>query len=356
MSRDPSCTASTSLTVVCRNTTTRGSRTSPMSARAGGPGTARPTPRTPYRADPRGGTFPMTRGMFVFRRSLQALFVIFLSYTLVFFTLFVLPGDPIFNKLNSPLNPLPRSAVKPLEHYYHLDYSPWHQYLLSLERLLTGDFGYSLVSGQPVSSLLKQAIPVTLALAASGLFVALVLSLTIALVAVFAPWEPARNFARLVPGVLLSIPSFINGFLVLELFSFKLGWFYAVQSEGSKSYVLPAITLGMAVTGPIAQVLITGLAAAAAEPFFIVLRAKGVGPMPVTGGHILKNGSFPAVTLLALTIGDLLAGAVVVETVFQLTGLGLITQQATRDQDTPVLMVVVVLVSTIYVVANLVTH
>lgn len=297
----------------------------------------------------------MTRREFVLRRTLQALVVIFLSYTLTFFTLFVLPGDPIYNKLHSPLNPLPPAAVKPLEHYYHLDYSPVHQFLLALQRLFTGDLGYSLVSGQPVATLLRQAIPQTLALAASGLVVAVALALVVALVAVFAPVRAARSVARLLPGLFLSVPSFITGFLVLDIFSFKLGWFSAIEAQGARSYVLPAITLGVAVTGPIAQVLIAGLSKAAAEPFVTVLRAKGVPPLGITARHILKNGSIPSITLLALTVGDLLAGAVVVETVFNLTGLGLITQQATRDQDTPVLMIVVVLVSTTYVVINLLT-
>lgn len=297
----------------------------------------------------------MTRARFIVRRVQQAFVVIFLSYTLTYVTLFVLPGDPIFNKLHSPVNPLPKSAVGPLEHYYHLDYSPLHQYVLSLGRLFTGDLGISLVSGQPVASLLRQAIPQTLALAVSGLSVALVLSLTVAVVAVFAPWRPVRSFARLLPGALLSVPSFVVGFLVLEIFSFQFGWFSAIEDQGARSYVLPAATLGIAVTGPVAQVLIAGLSKAAGEPFVTVLRAKGVPPLTVAGRHILKNGSIPALTLLALTVGDLLAGAVVVETVFNLTGLGLVTQEATRDQDTPVIMTVVVLVSVTYVVINLIT-
>jgi peptide/nickel transport system permease protein len=292
---------------------------------------------------------------FVVRRTLQALFVICLSYTLTFFTLFALPGDPIYNKLHNPLNPLPKSAVKPLEHYYHLDDSVPHQFLLSIGRIFRGDFGYSLTSGHRVTGLLGDAIPQTLVLAASALTLALVLALTIAVTAVFARWSPVRSVAKLVPGLFLSVPSFVLGFLVLEIFSFKLGWFSAIDSQGAKAYVLPAITLAIAVTGPIAQVLTAGLAKAAQEPFVTVLRAKGVPPITITARHILKNGSIPSLTLLALTVADLLAGAVVVETVFNITGVGLVTQQAVRDQDTPVVMAVVVLVSTIYVVINLIT-
>lgn len=297
----------------------------------------------------------MSRRRFVLRRTAQAVFVIFLSYTLTFFTLFVLPGDPIYNKLHNPINPLPASAVAPLERYYGVDRSPLEQYLVSLERLVTGDLGYSLVNGHPVTELLGQAVPSTLGLAAAGLLVAVVLALAVALAAVFAPVAAVRNAARLLPGLFLSTPSFVLGFVLLQVFSFELGWFSSIKDEGARSYVLPAITLGIGVAGPIAQVLTTGLAKAAGEPFVTVLQAKGVPPATITGRHILKNGSIPALTLLALTVGDLLAGAVVVETVFNRTGLGLITQQSVRDQDSPVVMAVVVLVSATYVVINLVT-
>ena len=292
---------------------------------------------------------------FVLRRTAQAVFVIFLSQALTFFTLFVLPGDPIYNKLHSPINPLPKSAVGPLLDYYHFNDSPFEQYLLSLRRIVTGDLGYSLQTGHPVSELLGHAIPQTLTLALLGLSVAFLLALAVALTAVFAPSAGLRNLARLLPGLFLSTPSFVLGFLLLQVFSFQLGWFSASEAQGLRSYVLPAVTLGIGVAGPISQVLITGLGKAAGEPFVTVLRAKGVRPVSITGRHILKNGSIPTLTLLALTVGDLLAGAVVVETVFNMTGVGMITQQSVRDQDTPVVMAVVVLVSTIYVVVNLVT-
>jgi peptide/nickel transport system permease protein len=292
---------------------------------------------------------------FVFRRTAQAVFVILLSQALTFFTLFVLPGDPIYNKLHSPINPLPKSAVGPLLSYYHFNDSPLEQYLLSLKRIVTGDLGYSLQNGHAVTELLGRAIPQTLTLAVMGLTVAFVLALTVALAAVFTPSSALRNLARLLPGLFLSTPSFVLGFLLLQIFSFQLGWFSAIEAQGLRSYVLPAVTLGIGVTGPIAQVLITGLSRAAGEPFVTVLRAKGVRPVSITGRHILKNGSIPTLTLLALTVGDLLAGAVVVETVFNMTGVGMITQQSVRDQDTPVVMAVVVLVSTIYVAVNLVT-
>ena len=297
----------------------------------------------------------MNRRQFVLRRTAQAGFVIWLSYTLTFFTLFILPGDPLYNKINSPINPLPAEAAEPLLKYYNFDLPVLEQYFLSLGRFLTGDFGFSLQTGHAVSELLGQALPQTIALAGAGLVVALVVALAVALAAVFSPVAAVRSGARLLPGLFLSTPSFVLGFALLQLFSFQLGWFSSIGDQGWKTYVLPALTLGIGVTGPITQVLINGLTHAAKEPFVTVLTAKGVPPVTIAGRHILKNGSIPSLTLLALTVGDLLAGAVVVETIFNLTGLGLITQESVRDQDTPVVMAVVVLVSAIYVLINLVT-
>ncbi len=293
------------------------------------------------------------RTKYIVRRTAHAVFVIWLAYTVVFFTLFVLPGNPVYDRLHSPLNPLPRSDVKPLTLYYHLNLGPIHQYLIALGRAVRGQFGYSLENGVAVTRLLKEAIPTTLALTGLGLVVALLLALLIAITAAFAPWEWLRSPARSLPPFLLSIPSFVMGFILLDVFSFNLGWVSAIQASGFSQYILPAITLGLAVCGPIAQVLTTGLTKASGEPFVIVLRAKGLRPRAVIGRHVMKNGCIPALTLLALTVGDLLAGAVIVETVFNLLGVGQITQQAAQELDTPVVMAVVLLVSTIYTLVNL---
>lgn len=297
----------------------------------------------------------MTRRAFVVRRVAQAVLVIWLSYTLVFAVLFALPGNPIGDKITNPLNPLPESVVRPLIEYYDLDLTLLEQYVVTLGRTLTGDLGYSLVSGIPVTELLAQGLSETLALAALALFFSVLLALGIALTAVFFPVAAVRSVVRALPAVFLSTPSFLVGFVLLVVFSFQLGWVSSIRDQGLASYVLPALTLAIAVNAPIAQVLIQGLSRARGEPFVTVLKAKGVPPVTIAGRHILKNGSIPALTLTALTVGDLLAGATIVETIFNRTGIGLITEQAVREQDTPVVMAIVVLVSTLFVVINLLT-
>jgi len=293
--------------------------------------------------------------MFVIQRIAQAVLVIALAYTLVFFTLFVLPGNPIENKLNNPQNPLPESAAAPLLAYYGLDRSIGEQFLISVQRLFQGDLGFSIISGRPVTELIAQGAASTLSLSLTALVFTLVIALAVSLTAVFSPIKAVRGFARALPLFFLSTPSFLVGFLLLLVFSFQLGWVSSIRDQGFLSVVLPALTLAIGVNAPITQVLITGMSKASTEPFVTVLRAKGVSPRAIVLQHIVKNGSIPAITLLALTAGDLIASAVVVETVFNRTGLGYVTQQAVRDQDTPVILAVVMIVSSAFVLLNLLT-
>ena len=292
---------------------------------------------------------------FILQRIAQAVLVIALSYTLVFFTLFVLPGNPIENKLNNPQNPLPESAAAPLLAYYGMDRSPVEQFFLSVQRLFQGDLGFSIISGRPVSELIAQGAASTLSLSLTALIFTLVIAMAVSLTAVFSPIKALRGFARALPLFFLSTPSFLVGFLLLLVFSFQLGWVSSIRDQGFLSVVLPALTLAIGVNAPITQVLITGMSKASVEPFVTVLRAKGVSPRAIVLQHIVKNGSIPAITLLALTAGDLIASAVVVETVFNRTGLGYVTQQAVRDQDTPVILAVVMIVSAAFVLLNLLT-
>jgi len=292
---------------------------------------------------------------YVSRRTAQAAVVIALTYTFVFFVLFILPGDPIRQQIENPQNPLPAADAAVLIQYYNLDQSALKQFVIAVERLLHGDWGYSLTTSKPVSALIAQAIPQTLALASTALLLSILLSLAIALLAVFSPWPTLRAGFESLPAVLLSTPSFLVGVLLLQIFSFWLGWVSSIRDEGFKSVILPATALALAVSAPIAQVLIQGFQKNYQEPFINILRAKGLGESTIIFRHVLKNSAIPALTLLGLTVGELLAGSVITETIFSRTGIGFLTQQAVREQDTPVILAVVALVATVFVLIVLLT-
>lgn len=291
---------------------------------------------------------------YVARRVAQSILVIFIVYALTFFALFVLPGDPIDNKINNPVSPLPQETADGLRAYYQVDQPLYVQFFLHLGRLLRGDLGFSLTNGKPVSELLSQALAQTLPLAGLALALTVILAFAIALTAVFAPAAWLRELAKAVPVVSISTPSFLLSYVLVVVFSFRLGWVSSIQDEGFKSLLLPAITLAFGAAGALSQVLIRGLQKAAGEPFVTVLVAKGVPSSKIVLGHVLKNGSIPALTLLALTVGELLAGSVIVETVFNRTGLGYFTYASVRDQDTPTIEAIVLIVAVVYLSVNLV--
>ncbi|WP_235624193.1 ABC transporter permease [Mycolicibacterium goodii] len=289
---------------------------------------------------------------FALRRLWQSIVVIVLAYTAVFFVLNVLPGDPIEQQIANPENPISDEEAAALRGYYRLDAPAVVQFGLSVKRLFTGDLGYSLNSGQEVSRLLAHALPSTLSLAGVAFLLAAAIGFVIALAAVFAPWAPVREVARSIPPAFLSVPVFVTGLVTLQVFSFSLGWVSAVRDEGLRSTAMAALPLALPVAAPIAQVLIQGLSNAAGQPYVEVLRAKGLTGDRIVFGHLLKNGSIPTLTIVAITVGELLAGSVITETIFNRTGIGYLTETAVRNQDTPIIQAVVITVSVTFVAIN----
>lgn len=290
---------------------------------------------------------------FTLRRIGQSIVVIVLAYTAVFFVLNVLPGDPIEQQISNPENPISDDEAQVLRDYYRLSEPVIVQFGVAVQRLFSGDLGYSLNSGQSVATLLAHALPSTLSLALVAFVLAAALGFVTALAAVFAPWAAVREVARSIPPAFLSIPVFVTGLIALQLFSFNLGWVSAVQDEGLRSTALAALPLALPVAAPIAQVLIQGLSNAAGQPYVEVLHAKGLSGQNVIFGHLLKNGSIPTLTIVGITVGELLAGSVITETIFNRTGIGYLTETAVRNQDTPVISAVVITVSVTFVVINL---
>ena len=291
---------------------------------------------------------------YLWRRIGQAILVVALAYSAIFFVLNVLPGDPIERQITDPTNPISDADAQSLRAYYRLDQPAYVQFASSVARLVTGDLGFSLNNGQPVARLLSTAIPSTLALASIAFVLAAVLGFVIALAAVFAPWTAVRETARSLPPIFLSIPAFVSGLLVLQLFSFELGWMSAVRDEGLRSALYAAIPLAIPVAAPIAQIMTQGLANASGQPAVEVLRAKGLSSSRIVFGHVVRNGAIPTLTIVAITVGELLAGSVITETVFNRTGIGHLTETAVRNKDTPIIQAVVIAVSVTFVVINLV--
>ncbi|MEW1980755.1 ABC transporter permease [Citricoccus sp. NPDC079358] len=307
-------------------------------------------------ASPRAWRPRVGHGMrrYVAGRAGHALLVVALVYLLTYWVLFALPGDPVRNRLENPQNPVPPEQAQVIIEYYNLDLSAVEQFLITLGRLFQGDLGYSLGTGRAVGDLFAQGIGSTLLLALVAFGIAVLIATLVAVFAVFSRSAAVRAALNVYPSLALSTPSFLVGLFLLQLFSYQLGWVSALDTDGPAGLILPALTLGIAVSPSVTQVLIQGLGEANDQPFVKVLKAKGLSRSRIIGRHLLRNGSIPALTLLALTIADLIAGSVIVESVFNRAGLGLVTEQAVRSQDSPVVLAVVLFVAALYSVVNLI--
>ncbi len=284
----------------------------------------------------------------------RALFVIWAAFTVTFILLFVLPANPV-DLLFDPaeLNTIPPEVREQVAANYGFNQPVIVQYLSRLGSALTGDFGNSVQSGRPVLEAILLVLPSTLVLAAGALLLAVVIAFAIALVATSTRHEWLRNLVESLPSASVSVPVFLSGILLLQIFSFRLGWFPAFGGEGPLSLVLPLIALAIPVSGPIAQLLVRSFSTEFGSGYVTTSWAKGATKLSIIIGDVFRNASLPALTIAGVTFGNLIAGSVITETVFARKGIGRMTQSAINTLDVPLVQGIVVMVAACFAVINL---
>lgn len=287
------------------------------------------------------------------RRIGQALVVLWAAFTASFILLQLLPGDAVLIKFLSPEFALGPQEIADIRAAYGADTPVWRQYLHSLTGFLTGNFGYSVQAGVPVSQGLATNLPPTLRLASFGFATALLLAVALAFAAQLAPLRWLRSALQSLPSMFVSVPVFWLGIMLIQVVSFRLGWIPVINPGRWEGLVLPTLTLAIPISAPLAQILLRNIDEVLTQPFVAVARAKGATRQWVLWKHVARNALLPTLTIAGVLFGELLAGAVVTEAVFGLNGLGSLTQQAVGNQDTAVLQAVVVFSATAFVLINL---
>jgi peptide/nickel transport system permease protein len=290
-------------------------------------------------------------------RIVQAVGVLWAVYTVTFGILYLLPSDPVALRLaagNVQVEELSPAQLVQIKAQYGLDQSLFQQYLTQLGHLLRFDFGESISQNLPVTQLLGQRLPSTLALGATAIGLALVLGVGIAYLAAYLRWRPARALLNRLPAVGVSLPPFFVGLLLIQLFAFSLGWLPATGSAGWRSLILPAVMMSIPTSAMLAQVLSRGLEDTLAQPYVVTARARGLSRGYIQFRHALRNAALPALPLLGLLLGATLTEAVVAETVFSRQGIGQLAQQAVLAQDVPLVQAIVVIAASVFVLINLV--
>ncbi len=235
-----------------------------------------------------------------------------------------------------------------------LDKPLYEQYFVYLKGLLTGDLGYSIKSGAPVSKLIGDRIFPTLGLTFLSIAWALIIGILIGIIsAVFRnKWPDHLGMFTAVSGI--SLPNFWIGLVLIQVFSVQLGLFPTGGAEGFKSYIMPSFALGAGIMAMIARFTRSSLVESMKQDYIRMGRAKGLGSKQIVFGHALKNSLIPVITVAGLQFGFLLGGSVVVETVFSFPGLGTLLIDSIQFRDYPVVQAEILLFAFQFILVNLI--
>jgi peptide/nickel transport system permease protein len=242
-----------------------------------------------------------------------------------------------------------------------LDRPVWERYFEWLMDALAGNLGVSLTSGQPVAALVGERLPVTIELSVLAVFVAIILALPLALLAARRPRGTWDRLGTVVSMTSISMASYIVGPMLIWIFAINLRALpslgFSPLSEGVAqnliSLFLPTISIALPLFGLYTRFLRSDLLEQLGSDYVTTARMKGLGPWRVLLRHALPNSLFGMITIVGLNIGGLLGGAIVVEQIFAVPGVGQLLLEAIRLRDAPVIQTVVVLLAMATVMANL---
>jgi len=272
--------------------------------------------------------------------------------TLVFFLVHLIPGDPVEVMLGETAS---GADLVQLRADLGLDRPLAEQYARFLGGLVRADLGRSFFYRKPVLAVIGAALPATALLAAAALAVALLIALPVGILAAVRRNRLTDRLALVGSLVGVSMPNFWLGPMLIILFSFRLGWLPVSGREGAASLVLPALTLGTALSAILVRMTRASMLDVLGEDYLRTARAKGVGERTVIARHALRNALLPVVTIVGLQFGALLSGAVITENVFAWPGVGTLLIQAITARDYPLVQGCVLVISLCYVAVNFLT-
>lgn len=304
--------------------------------------------------------------VFLVRRALQSVVVVFLVSILVFTGVYAI-GNPVDLLIDARAT---EAEIQQTIRNLGLDRPLWEQYFVFLKAVLKGDFGHSFIYNEPAIKLILQRLPATLELAFVALLLAVVVGIPLGIWAGLKPDSVPGHTIMLGSVLGFSLPSFWVGIMLIMVFSIHLGWlpttgrgetvtvfgvgWSLLTWDGIKHLILPAVNLGIFAIALIIRLTRAGMQETLNQDFIRFARAKGLSTTRVLFVHVLKNILIPIVTVLGLEFGLILAFAVVTETVFAWPGMGKLIIDAINLLDRPVIVAYLMITVLIFIVINFV--
>ena len=296
---------------------------------------------------------------FVLRRLAQLLPVLLLASIGIWSMIYAVPGDPVAVIVGENATPEQMQAVR---ERLGLDRPAHEQYLSWLGHALQGDLGLSIQNREPVRDLIAQRIPATIQLGLAATVVGLLLGIPVAVISALRPGSWIDRSLSGWSALALGVPTFWLGILLILLFAVQLRWLPAastyvsfLESPGQAvvNLFLPALTLGVYVSGIFARFLRASLLGELRADYVRTARSKGLRERDVVGRHVMRNALLPFVTIVGLMMANFIGGTVVTESVFTYPGLGRLLIQAISTRDYPLIQGCILFILMVFVLINL---
>ena len=295
---------------------------------------------------------------------LRRILILFVTLLLVSFAIFVvlmvIPGDSAQIILGVHSTP---ETLGALRHKMGLDRPAMLQYFSYMRNVMVGDLGRSITYDVPIRSLILSRLQVTVPLAVLSMILAIVLSIPMGIYSALHRNRTGDYGIMVLSQIGLAVPAFWAGILLILLFAVTLHWFPAGGFQGwladplkaLTSLLLPALSLGFVRAAVLTRMTRSSMLEVLGEDYIRTARSKGLPKRVVVYKHALRNAMIPIVTVIGLQSGDLLAGAIIIENVFHLPGIGRLVFEAIGQRDLPVVQGVVLFIAAVIVIINFAT-
>jgi ABC-type dipeptide/oligopeptide/nickel transport system permease component len=288
---------------------------------------------------------------YVSKRLLQAVPVLIGVSILVFLLIHLIPGDPVLVMLQGSPNVTPE-LIAEVRRNLGLDVPLPQQYWSYISRVIRGDLGTSIWTGQSVWREMQGQWLSTFELTVASMATAVALGVTLGTLAAVRRGTWIDSAVMGISQLGVSVPLFWSGLILIFLFSLTLGWLPATGVGGWKRLLLPTLALATNYSAVIARMVRSSLLDVLNQDYIRTARAKGLADLRVIVRHALRNALIPAITIVGLQFGNLLGGTVVIETVFSRQGLGRLAYTAILAKDFPIVQGVVLMLVVVYVLLN----
>lgn len=287
--------------------------------------------------------------IFIAKRFARLILTILLVSTIIFFVIRIIPGDPAAVIAGIDATDADVAAIRAK---LGTDKPIAVQYVSWLKSIATFDFGNSMITGQSVTKQILRRFPITLTLATLGIILGMLIAIPIGVLSAVKRWSFIDYFGMLLSQLGMAIPSFWLGIILLLLFAVKIHLFPLFGIGSLKNFILPALSLGFARAAIILRLTRASMIEELSKEYIITARAKGLTERLVKYKHALKNALIPVVTVSGIQLGYMLGGAIIIEQVFSLPGLGRLFLTGIYQRDFTLIQGGVVFVALIFSLIN----